>query len=252
MVVNLKNYGIRNLVSNAKLKYAKTEPSEKKSMSVFDFLQKKEKGSKQFRKIILEYCQQFIPHNMIKFGETTETIINLDASKKLNGCWNISSLSNSMRTFLFKLHNNTLGLNVAVAHFVRGHSENCTFCDLTENADPERESCIHIFYQCETSEQIINGVFSHYQSINTVVTRQELFVKFNTGNCWRDEVFFIISKLVLKYIWECKLRKCLPYLQIALEYINIEISTLNTLNKKFRENLARSEIDNRLFNRNNP
>ena len=189
---------------------------------------------------------------MVKFSESTDTIINLENSKKLNGCWNVSSLSNSTRTFLFKWHNNTLGLNVAVAHFIRGHSENCTFCDLTENADIERESSIHLFFQCETTEQIINGVFSHYQSINTVVTRQELFVKFNTGNFWRDEVFFIISKLVLKYLWDCKLRKCLPHLRIAIEYINIEISTLNTLNKKFRENLARSEMDNRLFNRNNP
>jgi len=219
---------------------------------MFEFMQKKDKGSKQFRKIIMEYEQNNIPHNMVKFSESTETIVNLQNSKKLNSCWNISALSTGTRTFLFKLHSNILGINSAVAHFIRGHSENCTFCDLIENPDPIRENYLHLFYQCEVSEQIVNGVFSHYQSINTIVTRQDLFVKFNTGNIWKDEVFFIVSKLVLKYLWDCKVRKSLPHLRVALEFINIEISTLNSLNKKFRENLARSGIENRLYNRDHP
>jgi len=239
---------LRNLATNAKLKYAKSNPKEKRSQSIFEFLQKKEKSSKQFRIVLMEYKHDFIPHNMIKFSDSTQTIINLENSKKLNSCWTLNTLGNSTRTFLFKLHNNTLGLNVAVAHFVRGHSDNCTFCDITENPEPTRENCLHLFYQCETSERLINGIFTHYQSINTIVTRQELFVRFSTGNIWRDEVFFIISNLALKYIWDCKQRKCLPHLQVAIEFINIEISTLNQLNKKFRENLARSGIDNELFN----
>ena len=234
---------MRSIASIAKLKFTKRELQEKKSISVAEFLEKREKGSKQYRKIILEGPPNVVPHNIVKFGESMEVIINLENSKKLNSCWNIQTLTNSTRTFLFKLHNNVLGYNTAVAHFVRGHSDNCTFCDITENVEPIRETPVHLFYQCETSENLINGIFSHYQSINTVVTRSELFVGFGTGNRWRDEFFFIVSKLVLKYLWDCKVRKSVPLIRIGLEIINREIQTLLKLNKKFRENFERSDIN---------
>jgi hypothetical protein len=234
---------LRSIASIAKLKFTKRELQEKKSISVAEFLEKREKGSKQYRKIILEGSPSVVPHNIVKFGGSMDVIINLENSKKLNSCWNIQTLTNSTRTFLFKLHNNVLGYNTAVAHFVRGHSDNCTFCDIAENVEPMRETPIHLFYQCETSENLINGIFSHYQSINTVVTRSELFVGFGTGNRWRDEFFFIVSKLVLKYLWDCKVRKSVPLIRIGLEIINREIQTLLKLNKKFRENFERSDIN---------
>lgn len=99
------------------------------------YIGRKAKGCKRYRSKILGKPVENIPHNMVKFSETTETVIGLDSSKFLNGIWNRSCLSNQMRTFLFKLHNNTAGYNNAVAHFVPGHSPNCTFCDIIGNQE---------------------------------------------------------------------------------------------------------------------
>jgi hypothetical protein len=54
--------------------------------------------------------------------------------------WNDSIFTNVEKMFLFKLHNNTLGYNNMVAHFVRDHSPLCTFCTLTNNVDQPMET----------------------------------------------------------------------------------------------------------------
>ena len=62
--------------------------------------------------------------------KNTETIIGLDLSEKLNAIWNISYLDNSMRTFIFKLHNNALTYDYVIAHFAENIEPYCTFCIL--------------------------------------------------------------------------------------------------------------------------
>jgi Reverse transcriptase (RNA-dependent DNA polymerase) len=66
------------------------------------------KGSKRIRNILSLGDGEYIPHNIVKFAYNTETVIGLEHSKTLNKCWNVFFISNSFRTFLFKLHNNTL------------------------------------------------------------------------------------------------------------------------------------------------
>jgi hypothetical protein len=97
---------------------------------------------------------------MVKFAETTDTIIDLDTSKKLNAMWANTALGNSTRTFIFKLHNNTAGYNLAVSHFVRVHSPNCTFCDLFEIPEEHNETPFHLFFQCPAVENLTNNIFS--------------------------------------------------------------------------------------------
>jgi hypothetical protein len=107
-----------NTCSMAKLKYSKNESSKEKCIELSDFLHRKKQGCKRYRKLIIDDLSSYIPHNMIKFAETTDTIIDLETSKKLNSLW---ALGNSTCTFLFKFHSNTSGVNLAVSHFVRGH-----------------------------------------------------------------------------------------------------------------------------------
>ena len=79
---------IKKICNNAKLKYTKNKIDEKKSISVNGFLALKTKGSKIFRKILLNQTKSSITKNIVKFAETTETFINLEESKLLNKCWN--------------------------------------------------------------------------------------------------------------------------------------------------------------------
>ena len=205
---------LKKICNNAKQKYLKTKIDDKKSMGLSRFLDLRTKGSRIFRKIIKIVRADTIPHNIVKFAETTETFINLEDSKLLNKCWNVNYLSNSTRTFLFKFYNNIAGYNAAVSHFVRGHSSNCTFCTLNFNPEPNRENALHLFYNCDCTSEILDGFFSHVIGENVHVSRYELFVQFKRFSKQKNEVLFIISKLYLKAIWDCKVRQYLPTLDL--------------------------------------
>ena len=189
-------------------------------------MNRKAKGCKRYRKKIQGQEESFIPHNIVKFSNNTETIVNYDQSKKLNGIWNRAVFSNSTRTFLFKLHNNTAGYNTAVAHFIPGHSRNCTFCDVMLNPDVEDETPLHLFFACPTSEQFVESIFSWVLGEPANVSRQEFFVHFNRPDHRKNEALFIISALIKKYIWDCKQRFTIPNLVNAKTYLREEIKII--------------------------
>jgi hypothetical protein len=86
-------------------------------------------------------------------------------------------------TFLLKLHNNTLGYNRYVAHFVRGHSPYCTFCDLLEIPEPSLETPLHIFFECRVVSELIDNVFKGvYGDNNFLFSRWEYLQLLNDGS----------------------------------------------------------------------
>ena len=183
------------MVSTAKLKYSKKDLNEKKTDDIFNFLRRPVKGCKRFRKRICGREEKNIPHNIVKFANNTETVIGYELSKKLNGFWNRSYFSTDTRTFLFKVHNNTAGYNNVVAHFVQGHSPNCTFCDISHNPDIENETPLHLFYACPTSERFLESIFTWILGTPTIVSRQEFFVGFNLPNFRQNDMLDILSAL---------------------------------------------------------
>ena len=157
---------LKNIASNAKLKYSKKDIDGKKSMSLDQFMAQKAKGSKKYRKILTKKGENSIPHNILKFAECTNTIINLDNSLYLNDLWNRGYFSNCTRSFIFKLHNNTLGYNTRVSHFVRGHPDTCTFCDLRLVPEENRETPYHLLYDCDTVELVLNPTMQQFTGDN--------------------------------------------------------------------------------------
>jgi hypothetical protein len=96
-----------------------------------NFCMRIKKGSKKFRKILSATNNRTgISTNCLKFAELIDLVIDTTASARLNSLWYYNFLDNGMRTFLFNLHNNQLGINSRVAHFVRNHPNTCTFCDI--------------------------------------------------------------------------------------------------------------------------
>jgi hypothetical protein len=168
---------LKNTCSMAKTKYLQKESSKEKCTELSDFLNRRKQGCKRYRKMILGLDPSYIPHNMVKFAETTETIIDLDTSKKLNAMWAHTALGNSTRTFIFKFHNNTAGYNLCVSHFVRGHSPNCTFCDLLEIPEVQNETPLHLFFQCPAVENLTNSIFSGILNEQVEISQQE-FLRF--------------------------------------------------------------------------
>ena len=167
---------------------------------------------------------------MHKLGENTEIIINLADSLKLNSLWTISYLDNSTRTFLYKFYNNILGYNHVVAHFVRGHSPYCTFCDITRNPIPERETPLHLFYTCRTVEPVVLEFFCWVRTEavrnENTVSRADYFGIFKNVDPNKAWIFTIVCKLFMKYIWDCKLRFSLPRTQSAKIIVSNELESI--------------------------
>jgi hypothetical protein len=59
----------------------------KKSSNVLDFYGRWQKGSKCIIKILENRTEPVLMHNMVKFAENTDTVINVTLAEKLNGLW---------------------------------------------------------------------------------------------------------------------------------------------------------------------
>jgi hypothetical protein len=177
-----------------------------------------------------------IPHNINKFANNLDIIINGAQAKFLNKLWTNNIFSNEEKTFFFKLHNNTLGYNHAVAHFVRGHSPLCTFCDIARSVEQNVENPLHLFFECTHVSGIIDRIF---QRINMdplfQMSRRELFSTFERRefSTAKNLGLTFIAKLLIKYIWDCRNRQFLPTDKSAVECLGDKIIFLTSVNNKF-------------------
>ncbi len=153
-----------------------------------------------------------VSSNVQRYAELAEVIIGSENSKRLNAMWKKSGLNNTTRTFIFKLHNNLLGLNSRVANFVRGHPRTCTFCDLRRVPYENTENTKHLFFDCPSVEQALIEFFTWLFNSNAQITisRTEYFVGFSYENVAKNQVLDLVLVLVKKTIWDCKLRFCVP------------------------------------------
>jgi hypothetical protein len=230
---------IRN---TAMLRYGiDTGPAEQ----VSDFFNKWKKGSRKIRRIMDIRDDNFVPHNMVKYAENTETIIGMELSKFLNTSWNYSYLSNEQRTFIFKFHNNTLPYNTVLSHFVPGTNRNCTFCNLIFNAEIEDETPLHLFYSCNISEELRENFFKWLTNDNNfTVSRTELFTTFNYPNNFFNQSLFLTAQIFIKFLWDCKVRQILPRLPLLKSIAISETSLIVKINKRMKYLFTNSGLNN--------
>jgi hypothetical protein len=227
---------LRGVCSVAKRKYSKKELDQRVGVDIRTFLLRSKRGSKRVRLIMAQRTSLDTPHNINKFANNMDIIINGNQSNFLNALWTSNFFDNNMKTFLFKLHNNTLGYNVAVAHFVAGHSSCCTFCDAAGDADVNAETGLHLFYECVHISAIVDTIFNRINSVdNFAYSRREYFSTFERKefSYSKNLVLTLISKLIMKILWDCKLRFAKPTVDICWELVHESISILRANNKKF-------------------
>ena len=85
------------------------------------FFNKFKKGSNIFNNNLNTVNEGYVLHNIVKYGKTTDSVIQINQSINLNILWKEHYFDNSTKSFIFKLHNNSLGYNLMVSKFVRGH-----------------------------------------------------------------------------------------------------------------------------------
>jgi hypothetical protein len=177
-----------------------------------------------------------IPHNMRKFADNLDIVITGEQSKFLNKLWTDNIFTNAEKVFLFKLHNNTLGFNNAVAHFVRGHTPFCTFCNVNRTPDPNIETPLHLLYDCNHVHDVLNVMFKSVTNDNNFVfSKRELFINFERRgfSIAKNTILTICAKFVLKYVWDCKNRQCAPNQENAIENLRDRLAMCKKNSIKF-------------------
>jgi hypothetical protein len=144
--------------------------------------------------------------------------------------------NNRERTVLFKLYNNTLGYNAAVAHFVRNHSPICTFCDIMEEQDQNRETPVHLFFDCGSVSNIIDNAFKKLTNDpNFLFSRREFFATFERRelSIAKNRILTYFSTFLKLYIWDCRNRGFIPTEDNCWANIEERISDLCRSNTQF-------------------
>jgi hypothetical protein len=141
-----------------------------------DFFKSVKRGSKKFR-IILSMTKIKLATGRCPITKFAETV-SLPApdphiAAKLNGRWHKNFYLSDMRTFLFKLHHNTLGVNSRVHHYNPDRAPICTFCNIARFYPAERETVPHIFWHCPQTSKSINHLFLNY--LNFTVSIENFF-----------------------------------------------------------------------------
>jgi hypothetical protein len=235
----------KRIINTARIKYGNNIREGTTGTDIVTFLHRSKKGSGRLRKVLCSENFAYIPHNIVKFASNMEFLAGEENAKKINSVWYRNIFSNSTKTFLFKLHNNTLGYNNSVAHFIRGHSANCTFCDKVGNNEIEPETPSHLFFTCLQVENFMNTSFRWFTSDNLFeVSRKELFCYFSrvTLSDADNETLTIFSKLLLKFIWDSKQRFCLPVVDYLKITIKIELERFIGTNKAFKNTILSSNF----------
>jgi hypothetical protein len=154
---------IRGVCNSAKIKFKEKSIDRKKTIEIATYIFRNKKGSSHLRKVLCYSTPIETPHNIVKFSNSMDIVINETQSKALNCMWTNNFFSNQTKTFIFKLHNNTLGYNAAV----RGHSPNCTFCDIAGDQNINVETGLHLFHECEQVEDTVNYIFDMFTGTNS-------------------------------------------------------------------------------------
>jgi hypothetical protein len=227
---------LRGVCSVAKTKYSKKELELRGSVDVRTFVMRSKRGSKRFRLLMAAKSITDTPHNINKFAQNMDIIINGTQAAFLNALWTNNFFNNNTKTFFFKFHNNTLGYNHAVAHFVAGHSPCCTFCDAAGDADINAETGLHLFLECAHVSGIVDNIFNRITGLrNFQYSRREYFSTFERRNFSyaKNLMLTFISKLTIKMLWDFKVRFSQPTVDVCWENLHETVSTLKSNNKKF-------------------
>jgi hypothetical protein len=176
----------------------------------------KNKSSSRLRKILDFKHDLGTPRNIRKFADNMDIIVNGEQSLFLNSLWTLNFFSNNMQTFLFKFHNNTLGYNASVAHFVQGHSALCTFCNVLRNGEGGSKTPLHLFYDCAPVQELIVNLFRQIMNDeNFEITSREYFSTFERRELSnaKNKALTYISKILIFFIWLCRNRGNIPKLE---------------------------------------
>jgi hypothetical protein len=178
---NISAEAYRNLTFAHKKAISNYENKNSLCMPIHEFINKKFKGSRKFRDLMMEAEQKKnvkCPlNNYFKIAGLDGGIVNStpSCSASLNSMWTVYFAQSDFKTFVFKLHHNILGLNSRVHHFNQDRDPSCFFCIKSANFPAEKETFSHFFWFCPTTSSLLKRFFSKY------FNREPDYMTFLTG-----------------------------------------------------------------------
>jgi len=241
---NIKFLRLRNLAATAVNTYRKIDNNERRRDTVRNFCMRIKRGSKKYRKIISGKTPFTISTNITRYSDIIDQVINLDNSVRLNTQWSCNYLDNSTRTFLFKLHNNLLGTNTRVAHFVRNHPRTCTFCGIAQDPEDHPETILHLFFECVHIERLLSAFYLWLFGMENAppISARNFLIGFEFENTHKKQILDLCGILVKKYIWDCKLRYHLPRIEDLKNSFLSEFKNIYNHNSKVRSQTQKSQL----------
>ena len=209
--------------------------SDGSSLSVAEFFNRFKKGSKPIRKILCNYrCAKIRVEelNIVRTFERNVGVFDVDSYTKrcLLGFWSHNFLPMDLREFSFKFFNNSLGTNQRLSNFVPGRAPGCSFCTLKNNGPIPTETVIHLFFDCDSVQPIMNWFETTFLSDLNLDNREKRLKFWFFGIIQNNNTTNILFSLALAQtflfsIWRTKLQKRLPVRMV------IEMETFFVMNK---------------------
>jgi hypothetical protein len=244
-LTELQLFRLRGICMTAKTRFKKKEIDLQKTLNIETFINRRKRGSSHIRKVLAGERYIGNTKNINKFANNMDIVITGEQSRALNTLWTRNHFSNQDRTFLFKFYNNTLGYNNAVAHFVPGHTPYCTFCEILRSPDANYETPVHLFFECRSVSTVIDTVFCNITGNDDFrFSRREYFTTFETreASCSVNSTLTLKSKIVIKYIWDCRNRQCIPNVDSCLETIKEKVMLQQQINGNIGRIIAGSRL----------
>ena len=248
----LKLESYNSLKKNFTILIKRFYKTNQKSIPLKTTLMLEKKGSRRYRNILENECSKKTPKKIIQ-AQTFFNSINYTLPfstfeetriKSMFSSWSKIYYNNQQKTFLFKMYNNILGLNIRVSKFNREISPECTFCTIEKRHPTEREHFIHLFYYCPTTASILAKWFGKY-STSPVPPVEVFFVgNIHKNKDQNNSAQFVYETLQFT-IWQFKLLKKIP------SFTTFELEVENLLNASFGASKKIWEIvfNNRMFRR---
>ena len=137
--------------------------------------------------------------------------------------WNLSFLTLDIRDFSFKMINNKLNFNASLAHFSESvQNSACSFCTLSRNLPPPKETIKHFFTSCPVSTSFASNYFNNFLNGCDLTFSNDWLLLGVSSDIFSSKAFIINIEIVALclFLFKCRLRTKLPLHENFKEYID--------------------------------